>query len=127
MTQKIGKKLLAKLFEHIDLLAAGLALLEEQDFPLQETDLFLKKCIHLHEAVGLEGPALFYAKPTGKKSRLENSAAIVKENRQEISNWLSSLKYRLSLASEITTRQYSRLKKKLEVGIPNLFRLEIGD
>lgn len=121
-----SKELLA-VSEYIKELSGELAGLLENNFPLNDTDLFFKKCMHLRDALQVEGPLAPKVPGKGKKGKKPAVSAkeSVKEYYSEYQNWLLSLNYRLKLLQEVNALKKGGPKKKLELSIPNFLRWEI--
>lgn len=119
MRKKISLEQLFFVLAAIELLLEELLDLNEKGFPLNETGLFYKKCVHLKQALGVFGP--FLQKET--EFSFEYTAVLVKENFEELHAWLLALKYRFALESRLYAGHVSRMKKSFELSIPSLLKI----
>ena len=106
---------------HIEELAAELNALRSKDFPENESDLFLAKCVHLSEVLLVDFPFQ-------KKGRtFLQSALFLRQNFSQVLNWLLGLKYRYLLLARVSKKTGKSWRKKLELSVPSFFRWEMEE
>ena len=102
---------------YLTVLAKELDKLQANNYPLDQTDLFYKKCIHLEELLKISGP-------NTKTTKKANNVTTIKENFFEYKNWILSLKYRIELLEKMNSKKLKT--KKIELQIPSFLKWEIG-